>query len=273
MLPRIRCVFRFLALAALVCVLPVCRAAAASDSFVGTHTVTMAYDENISDGLSLSYEDANVEITTSDAVTYTLTPPGMTMTRTGNELELDLRPQSSDPCAVILNSYALAEGSLGAILYLGQDPSAAADLHIRVGTWGTGITATSAQLAGLWQGTLIVDEDLADDPSAPFTVVNSVFTVTDLGSNHILLDFGGGMSVNATISGNVIVPTDPSFDHFRMITDGTTFVVAAINEEDIVGALGKVSSGIAVATLIPEPATLGLLGCAGLMLLGRRRQT
>lgn len=133
---------------------------------------------------------------------------------------------------------------------------------------------TGAQLAGQWDGTLIIDDDLRTDPSAPFAIVHNTFTISDLGSNNILLDFGGGKTMNATISGDIIVPTDPAFDYFRMITDGNTFVAAGINAEDVpIGAAAApISAGIAMGTLIPEPVTAGLLALGGLALLRRRRR-
>lgn len=97
-----------------------------------------AYDDHIADGLSLSYGTVSVDLTTSDAVSYLMTPPGATMTRSGSQLTLDPRPQWFGSTGA-LNSYVLAGGTFGVAVYMGQQAADPSDLSIRVATWGTGI--------------------------------------------------------------------------------------------------------------------------------------
>lgn len=261
-----------------ICVAAVCislTSLASADPFVGSRTYTFRTDLNIGDGLQVQTEIVDGTIATADSHNYVLdfTNPDalpVAMTRDGDWLKLQA-PQPFDADATILEAAVVADDDGGAMILYVHDEFAGAspdDYSISYSVWSdSSLSVTADDLAGQWELVEYGHPNLLHDSSGFFTTTE-IITVTSLGGNRISAHRPSQGTFTMVISGNELTYEGPAPWHdgrMLMTRDHMFFGVIGVEENDPT----DIALGIGYLTLIPEPATLGLLLVSGLALLRR----
>lgn len=247
---------------------------AVADPFVGTRTLTLYGDDNIQDGFQLVSEDANILVTTSGGQNYSMgfdNGAALTMTRDDGNLCLDPRPQPLGT-GQAANAYMFSAGATGALLLMGQESSDPNAISIRVSTWTAGPVVLASQLAGAWKVTWVYNDNLRDNPGAPFSFQDETWLISDLGNGLLGVQWGDSNYYVGNINGNSLESNDavyPSTKYLSIVTDGNAIAAAIIGVETYDPT--DVGVRIGLATRIPEPATLALLAAGTLALIRRKR--
>jgi hypothetical protein len=222
------------------------------DPFIGTRTMTLYGDDNISDGVTIEPNEVTAVISTNNNDNYKIEMLGTTfsMTRDGNDLlVLNPQPQYFDTW-ILPNVYMLSDGSNGAFLLMGKDPNPL-DISIHVATWAPPVAVLGSQLAGQWQMKWVFDDNLRDAYLSPFTVETGTFSITDLGGGQVSVQFGETNWL-MNINGNKLEPVepiDPAIVYFSMVTDGQGITITLIGVETYDPT--DVSARIGLASRVP----------------------
>lgn len=213
-----------------------------ADSFLGSRTLTLFGDDNISDGVQLHSSDEDLTFFTTDSLTYTVTPSGggqpLSMVRSGNLFSLNPQPQLFDT-GQFDNGYILSNGATGAFLLMGQESYDPLDISIHVATWTVDRSILASQLAGDWGMTWIYDNNLKGDPEEAFSVRTRILSITDIGDNQVEVQIDSLLDPpwRMRIRGNTLEPLPgtldpyPSTIHLSMMTDGQSLVMASLGVE------------------------------------------
>ena len=228
-----------------------------ADSFLCPRTITIFSDDNILDGLQLHSSDVDLTFSTTDSLTYTVTPGDgrlpLSMVRSGNLFSLNPQPQLFD-AGQFDNGYILSNGITGAFLLMGQDSSDPLGISIHLATWTIDRPILASQIAGDWGMTWIYDNNLKGHPEEAFSVTTRIISITDIGDNQVevridsLLDPPWRMRIR----GNTLEPIPGTLDpypfmaHLSMMTDGQSLVMASLGVETWDAT--DVSADIAFAT-------------------------
>ena len=222
------------------------------DPFIGTQTITLYGDDNISDGVIIDSIEITLDTSTSNGANYTtkiIGGPTFSMVRDGdNELALSPQPQDMGTW-IAANVYMLSDGFNGAFLMMGKDPNPL-DISIRVATWAPEVEVSGSQLAGQWLMKWIFDDNLRDLYLSVFSVEYEMLTITDLGNGQVNVQFGN-TNVVMNINGNKLEPVEPldPIVYFSMVTDGKGIAVTFIGVETYDPT--DVSARIGLASRVP----------------------
>jgi hypothetical protein len=236
-----------------------------ADSFLGSRTLTLFGDDNISDGVQLHSSDVDFTTFTTDGLTYSValakSGPSLLMVRSENLFSLNPQPQPlGDGQAT--NSYILSSGGTGAFLLMGQESHDPLDISIHVATWAAEGPISASQLAGDWGMTWIYDNNLRGDPEEAFSVTTRILSITDLGDNQVEVQIDALLDPpwRMTIRGNTLEPVPdaldpyPSITHLSMATDGQRLVMAMLGVEPWDATDVSATIGLATRTVsVPEP--------------------
>jgi len=236
-----------------------------ADSFLGSQTLTLFGDDNISDGVQLHSSDVDFTTFTTDSLTYSVTltksGPSLSMVRSENLFSLNRQPQPFGT-GQATNGYILSNGGTGAFLLMGQESYDPLEISIHVATWAAEGPISASQLAGDWGMMWIYDNNLRNDPEEAFSVTTRILSITDLGDNQVEVQIDSLLDPpwRMTIRGNTLEPISgtldsyPSITHLSMATDGQRLVMAMLGVESWDATDVAATIGLAMRTVsVPEP--------------------
>jgi len=255
---------------------------AQADIFAGDYTLTVEYDNDISDGVVLLQDVATplaIARTSPTELSATITGQGglvtIPLTQSGQ-----LATAAGVPIAYagwnLIEFAMVSDGVNKAFLMVGQDTGDPMDIDFVVSSWSEAAQpVTPADIAGPWEILAYSDSNLrnlGEGFEYEESPVEGTFVQIGVDRVHLTAapDDGDPLSADMLVSGNIVSLIDPPVAHSHLLqfaTDGNSTAGCSVGVETYDPT--DVSVGIFLGHPTPEPASLSLLLLGALGLIRR----
>ena len=217
-----------------------------ADPFAGSYSLSVAYDNDISDGVVILRDSAvDLTITRNSPTELTASiageggPVTIPLTESGQRVTASGAPIAYTGWNLI--EFAMvSDGINKAFLMVGQDASDPTDMSIMASSWSEATEPVAAtDIAGAWtvlqysdHNLLDLDEGFEQDP--PVVGTNVAISPDQIRLTALPPEWNP-LSANLFVSGTIVSLINPPGDDYhllRIATDGNTSAFCAVNVED-----------------------------------------